>query len=162
MEQFSDPEPPSAIAAYAQQHNLSLGNRLGFGIDGIVWSTTRPSAIKSFNQRIAYENERDVYVRLLMQNVESIAGFTIPKLIEHHNNLYVIEMELVSPPFILDFAGAYLDSLPPFTQEEIAEWLDSRQELFDDDWQWVRRAYFGFQRYGIYLNDLKPGNVTCR
>jgi hypothetical protein len=141
---------------------LRLECQLGAGFDGIVWKTDRPSAIKWFHARTLYENERNVYLRIAEHGIEELVGFTVPKLIDHDDSLLVVEMETVSPPFVLDFAGAYLDRNPPFDAEQLAEWMRDRAELFEADWPQVKLLWYAFQRYGIVLNDLKPGNVLCR
>jgi hypothetical protein len=69
-------------------------------------------------------------------------------------------MTIVSPPFILDFAGAYLDKRPPFDDEQLQEWEEQKMEQFEDRWPIVRSALSFFKGHGIYLNDVKPGNVT--
>jgi hypothetical protein len=68
-------------------------------------------------------------------------------------------MSIVSPPFILDFAGAYLDKRPPFDAEQLAEWDRDKMEQFEGRWREVRSALAHLQGCGIYLNDVKPGNV---
>ena len=85
-------------------------------------------------------------------------------MIGFDNELWVIEMTVVTPPFVLDFAGVYLDSPPPyfFDAEIMSEWETQRRELFEDDWADVVMLLAEFRKHGIYLNDVKPGNVTIR
>jgi hypothetical protein len=40
----------------------------------------------------------------------------------------VIEMTIVSRPFVLDFAGAYLDSPPEFSAEIWSEWEAEKRD----------------------------------
>lgn len=139
-----------------------LKDVLGFGQDGNVWSTDRPSAIKAFEQHRLYVKERSVYLRFQQKRVTEVKGFKIPQPIHFDNELQIIEMELVSPPFIVDFAGAYLDQKPPFSPEEWAEWEQEKSEQFEDDWKRVKSAMWALQAHGVYLNDLHTGNVKCR
>ena len=44
--------------------------------------------------------------------------------------MWVIEMTVVTPPFLLDFAGAYLDWPPEFSSEATEYWLHEKQEQF--------------------------------
>ncbi len=81
-------------------------------------------------------------------------------MIANDDELLALEMSIVSPPFILDFAGAYLDQKSPFDNEQLQEWEAERVEIFAKRWPEVRRAYYMFQSFGILLNDLKPGNVS--
>ena len=95
---------------YADRHHLRLAERLGHGIHGIVYAAERNAepgnvAIKVHRLREAYERERDAYLRLKEARVEEILGFAVPKLIRPDDELLVIEMTIVTRPFVLDFAG---------------------------------------------------------
>ena len=69
-------------------------------------------------------------------------------------------MSLVSRPFILDFAGATLDV--PSNQ-----WPDKimrrhraeKQRQFGSRWPKVQEVVREFRKMGIYLSDVKPGNI---
>jgi hypothetical protein len=76
-----------------------------------------------------------------------------------NDDLMVIEMEIVSPPFIVDFAGAYLDEALPYPPEQIAEWQRRKRQLFGDKWPIVRSALSTLRGHGIHLADINPGNV---
>lgn len=68
-------------------------------------------------------------------------------------------MTIVSPPFVLDFAGAYLDQRPDYPEEVLAEWQAEKAEQFGDRWKTVRLVISSFVPFGIYLADVKPGNI---
>lgn len=93
---------------------MEIGHRLGFGWDGTVFATDRQSAIKVFQHERLYQRERDVYLRLQARQVTKILEFKVPRLMSFDNDLWVVEMTIVSPPFVLDFAGAYLDQKPDY------------------------------------------------
>lgn len=95
---------------------------LGFGFDGIVVSTDRLSAVKSFRHEPLYVRERDVYLRLRSRNVTEVMGFEVPRLVSFDDDLWIVEMTIVSPPFVLDFAGAALDKRPQFPEDVLIEW----------------------------------------
>jgi hypothetical protein len=145
---------------YAKLHGLSLQDQLGSGYDGIVLSTTSQSAIKALRYEPLYIRERDVYLRLKENGIGRLSGFAVPKLINFDDTLWVLEMEIVSPPFVLDFAGAYLDRPPDFDEETLEAWEAEKLEQFEDRWPEVDRLISAFKRYGIYLSDVKPGNVV--
>ena len=147
---------------YADRRQRKLQETIGSGADGIVIATDLNTAIKVFRHQLLYLNERNVYMRLQERRVEKIEGFHVPKLVDYHDDLLLVEMEIVRPPFVVDFAGAYLDRPSPFSPEELQEWETSRQELFGDDWEQVQSVMAAFQGLGIILNDVKPGNVTVR
>jgi hypothetical protein len=68
----------------------------------------------------------------------------------------------VSPPFIVDFGGAYLDELPEHatTAEVFEQWLQDKQEQFGKRWEEVRVALEDFTNlYKIYIVDVNPGNI---
>ena len=78
-----------------------------------------------------------MYLRLAEHTVRVVAGFDVPRLIDYGDELLAIEMEIVTPPFVLDFAGAYLGHPPPFDAEQMAEWMADRAEIFEGDWPQV-------------------------
>ena len=51
-------------------------------------------------------------MRLKLARVEDILGFNVPQLLGHDDESSLIQMTVVERPFVLDFAGAYLD-VPP-------------------------------------------------
>lgn len=108
-----------------------------------------------------YERERDVYFRLQSQSIVEVAGFSVPQLIHHDHRLWVVEMGSVSPPFVLDFAGAYLDQRPDYPDEVMEEWQADKLEQFGEErWLIVQNVMAHFARMGIYLADVKPGNIS--
>ncbi|HWL11182.1 MAG TPA: hypothetical protein VNQ76_22425 [Planctomicrobium sp.] len=138
-----------------------IREQFGSGQDGVVVSTNLTSAIKVFRYKSLYENEKAVYLRLDEHQIRFIEGFKVPRLLDFHDELLAIEMEVVTPPFVVDFAGAYLDRRPPYSEEELEIWEEERRELFGDErWEHVQSILASFRRFGIYLNDVKPGNIT--
>lgn len=89
-------------------------------------------------------------------------GFNVPRLLRADDELFVIEMTIVSPPFVLDFAGAYLDTPPVFPAEVLEAWREEKFEQFGDRWPTVLRVIAAFRKWGIYLADVKPGNIEFR
>jgi hypothetical protein len=107
--------------SYASQHGLSIAERLGFGIHGIIFRTeSNPenddiaTAIKVHRYREPYIRELAVYQRLTEAKITKILGFNVPQLLRFDDTICVIEMTVVIRPFVLDFAGAYLDFPPEF------------------------------------------------
>jgi hypothetical protein len=148
------------LSEYASRAGRTLTTQLGWGGDGLVYATDTKTAIKSYRYARLYENERNVYFRLQTRGITSVLQFSVPRLIAYNDHLAVLEMSIASRPFILDFAGAYLDKQPPFDSEQMQEWQAEKAELFGRRWGEVRRAYYTFRSFGILLNDLKPGNVS--
>ncbi len=144
---------------YLATHLLHGVGELGFGYDGIVVSTDRQSAVKSFRHEPLYVCERDVYLRLRSRNVTEVMGFEIPRLVAFDDALWIVEMTIVSPPFVLDFAGAALDRRPQWPEDVLEEWQAEKAEQFGDRWPTVRLIMSSFVGLGIYLADVKPGNI---
>jgi hypothetical protein len=152
-------------AAYAARYNLRLGERLGFGIHGTVRAVIYEgkqdqSAIKAHRSAPAYRREREVYERLQELGVTDVLGFHVPQLIRADDDLWVIEMTIVTRPFVLDFAGAYLDMKPEFSEEIWAEWEEQKRGQFGADWSTVEAVMNAFEDFGIYLMDISPSNIA--
>jgi hypothetical protein len=90
--------------------------------------------------------------------ITDVHGFHIPQLISSDPGLSLIEMTVVSPPFILDFVSARIE----FPIEYDEEWIAQRMEEFESDWPLVKRVIWGLEEHGIYLGDVHPGNIRCR
>jgi hypothetical protein len=151
--------------AYATRHELRLGERLGFGIHGSVHVVEHKikrdkSAIKSHRATEFYLRERAVYERLSGAGVSDILGFHVPQFIRADDDLQVIEMTIVTRPFVLDFAGAYVGAPPEFSEDIWAEWEAEKREQFGPRWTAVRAVMNAFEGLGIYLVDVSPNNIA--
>lgn len=159
---------PSAQAVsnaqeYAQRRRLQLKELLGFGQDGIVFSTDVATAVKSFKYKELYRKELAVYRRFAERNVEGpLCGFNLPKMLGHHDELTVIEMEFVTAPFVVDFASAEIDKNPldKYDPEQRAEQLAAWREIFGENWPAVRQLLYELRSHGVYLADLNTNNIV--
>jgi hypothetical protein len=150
---------------YASRDNLQLGRRLGFGVHGIVFVAEehgKPGkrAIKAHKHGEAYTRERDVYQRLYQAEVSEVLGFRVPKLVRFDNELRIIEMTIVAPPFVLDFAGARLDVPPDFSEEVWAEWEREKVEEFGPRWPRVLSVLGALEELEIYVLDVSSRNIV--
>ncbi len=130
---------------------------LGDGNDGAVWESDRQTAIKSLERRDSYIRERDAYLRLQERSIVEIQGFAIPILVDFDDTKQIVEMTVVFPPCILDFAKAYVDQSPDFSAEVIRDWREETAELFDADWDKVESLLDELEC--IFYFDAKPGNI---
>ncbi len=151
--------------AYAAQHRLQLAERLGFGIHGIILvaednSKGGKTAIKAHRSAEPYFRECAVYGRLKEARVAELLGFHVPQLIRTDDTLRVIEMTIVTRPFVLDFAGAWLDTPPAFPDETWAEWEAEKQEQFDDRWASVQAVLGALEDMDIHMVDVSPSNIA--
>ena len=153
--------------AYAANHNLLLTERLGFGVHGIILAAENKSgggrtAVKAHREREPYLREQAAYERLHAAGVVEILGFNVPQLINADDGLCVLEMTVVTRPFVLDFAGAYLDQPPSFPEEAWAAWEAERRDQFDFRWTTVRRVLDALEELDIYMVDVSPSNIAFR
>ena len=144
---------------YAALRQVKLRNVLGGGYDGIVYATTRDSAIQSLRYAELYLRERDVYMRLKEHAIESIAGCHVPRIVDFDDDLWVVEMEIVVPPFVLDFASARLDAPIQYPDEVLIEWEQEKHEQYGENWGRAKAVLAEFRGLGIFLSDVKPGNI---
>lgn len=147
---------------YSERVGTQLTRQLGAGYDGVVFATEAGSAVKALRYAELYRRERDVYTRLREAQTERVSGCNVPRLLNFDDELWVVEMEVVQPPFVLDFAGARLDQPLDYPEEVLIEWEAEKVEQFGDDWPRVRQVLAGFRRLGIFLADVKPGNISFR
>jgi hypothetical protein len=72
---------------YASRYQLQLGERLGFGVHGIIFATRgKPekggTAIKVHKAPEPFQRERAVYERLRDADIRRILGFNVPRLVQ--------------------------------------------------------------------------------
>ena len=146
---------------FAARYDVVYTTQLGAGYDGIVLGTAAPSGVKALRHEELCRNEVAIYRRLEENGVRQVDGFRIPRLMRADDDLWTFEMTWVKPPFVLDFAGAYLDREPPYLTDEAVygPWLAEKREQFGDRWPEVSGVVAAFRRWGIYLADVKPGNI---
>ena len=151
-----------AIATeFARASGVRVSGRLGFGFDGYVFRTGRGTAVKVFASEQKYQTERSVYERLNRLKVREIGGHSVPQLRHHSEDLLAIEMSIVQPPYLLDFAQSTLDAPPNFDSEAMEMWRAEKAEMFGDRWGEVRSVMTALElRCGVYLTDVNPGNIT--
>src|SRR5579859_5940070 len=150
---------------YATEHQLCLAERLGFGIHGIIFvaeNNTKPgkTAIKAHRYGEPFQREVTVYERLQAAGVNEILGFNVPQLIRVDKKLFIIEMTVVTRPFVLDFAGAYLDAPPDFPEETWAEWEAEKRKQFDHRWPKVQAVLGELEMLDIHMVDVSPSNIA--
>lgn len=147
---------------YAASRGLAVDGSLGRGVNGAIFSTLGRTALKVFRQEQSYRRELGCYKRLSEFGVRGVAGHEVPVLIDEDDALLVIEMTIVTPPYVLDFAAAYLDEPPSWPPEVIDEWRAERMQLFSpEQWVIVEQIIKELEiDYGIHLTDVHPGNIA--
>src|SRR5271169_2951784 len=138
---------------YADRHQLDLVETLGSGKDGIVLVAkhkAKPAdiAIKVLRWDELYQREKQVYQRLRELGVNAVQGFNVPQLLGCDDDLRVLEMTIVKRPFVLDFAGAYLDARPEFPEDVWVDWEATKREQFEGRWPSVQAILGAFEELG--------------
>jgi len=159
------PELSQRAQQYARTRGLVLGDQLGFGVHGIVFLATSQSnpgrfAVKVHERPADYGRERDVYLRLQARGLSEIHGCTIPEMVSWDDDRLIIEMTVVSRPYVLDFGGAFLDRSPGFSEEVLADWHAEKLEQFGPRWAEVLVILRALEAYGIFVVDVNPNNIT--
>jgi hypothetical protein len=151
---------PDDVARYASQRGIQIEGILGAGKDGTVYDTNLETAVKLHSVPENYRRERDVYLRLLECEVSRICGLWVPVLRNYDDKLLIIEMTTVTPPYLLDFASAWLDNPPDFPQEVIDEWHERLRESFGERFPDIMNVLESLANdAGVYMLDIHPHNV---
>ena len=134
---------------------------LGSGRDGEVYLTDRNSAVKFFTIEENYFRERAAYERLSRLLITQVAGHAVPLLLQAIDEFLAIEMTVVRPPFLLDFASAYDEmEAPDFSEEVWVEWREQKREEFGDRWSNVDSVLAELTRLtGLVMLNVNPGNI---
>ncbi|MEX2671903.1 MAG: hypothetical protein WD294_07320 [Phycisphaeraceae bacterium] len=149
------------LESYTRNRGHAIIAGLGFGMDGVVVELDCRSAVKAFDREAGYRTELQVYQRLNEHHVQQIRGHSVPQLLDHNDELRVIEMSIVQRPYILDFAKATVDAPPDFPEEIMTEARQRWAERLGDRWPDVVAIMYEMQRkYRVYLLDPSPTNIT--
>lgn len=152
------------IETYVAKTNRQCVDSLGGGTQGTVFTVQGPgissyTAVKIHRREIAYQRELRVYLRLRDLEVTQVCGHDVLILLAYDDSLLALEMTTVSPPFCLDFGGAYLDRPPDYSDEVWDDWLIQKSEAFEDNWPMVEEILSDFRLMGIFIADVNPGNI---
>lgn len=149
--------------ASAKSIRIDLKEPLGNGTDGIVFATDRNSAIKVLESAAGYSRELRAYQRLKELGIGLVDGLAIPSLVDHDDQFLIVEMDIVQPPYLIDFGKAYTDESPPFDEDQLAAYRASLTHKFrKEDLPRVRKICRILAGYGIEYLDASPYNIRLR
>lgn len=152
------------IQEYERRHGCRLLGLLGLGPgqDGFVVRSDRLTAVKFFDRAERFDREREVYQVLQSKGIHDVAGHAVPELIDVDEKLRSIEMSIVNPPFLLDFAGAKRpEEVPDFEPHVLDDEMEKQREQFGDHWADALHVTEMFRRLtGFVLLDIHPGNIA--
>ena len=149
---------------YSERRGLVRVGPLGEEKDGAVWHTSRPSALKIHQYEPTHRYERDAYIRFRDVGLTSVAGFSVPELVDYDDDeLLAIEMQVVYPPFVVDFASGRLDHEPDLIEDEGHTLADMVFDRFGDDRgptvMAMRQAFVG---PAPAQREVRPGTRNAR
>lgn len=153
---------PSSVRLqdYLASRGLSALERLGEGKDGAVWRTSRWTAVKTHERPESYRAERNAYMRFRDLDLSEVAGFTVPIPVDHDDDLWVLEMEIVQPPFDVDFASVRLDVPEDLIEDEGHTLADLIRERFEERADEVIALVDELKSCaGVYLTDVHRHNI---
>ncbi len=151
--------------AYCKSRKIRVHGKekLGHGSDGSVWRTSRPSAVKALQAQKTYQNEVECYKRLAADHIQELCGLHVPLMEGFDDDLMVIEMSIVTPPYLLDFGKVSIDTPPPyyFDHQLVANSEAEGRDLFGSLWSEVQPVLYALRkRFGIYYADPRPGKIN--
>lgn len=153
------------VARYASTHGLQIVEALPSGIYSIVRIAEDDldggaTVLKAHRYREAYQRELWVYNHFKTKGITKIRGHNVPLMIRNSDEFLAIEMTTVRRPFLLDFAGAYLDGKQPdFTPEAWAQWEEDKKEMFGENWAATKKILQSLRAHGVHMIDVNPGNI---
>lgn len=116
------------------------------------------TAIKIHHQPHTFETEVEAYKRLNRAGITSVRGLTVPRPQAYVPTWKLIRMDVVQPPFLLDFAGVLFQP-PDFDSDAMADWHARLQFLFGRNLPIIYDVYHMLSRHGIWYMDFRPSNI---
>jgi hypothetical protein len=148
--------------AIARQYFGTTGplQRLGWGISGFVYlSPDAQRAVKVHTRAEGFAIELKVYRKLQALGITRLHGLTVPKLRDHRNDFNLICMDVVSAPFLLDFAGVLFNP-PDYSEDTMDGWHRSIAERFGPNASVAYSVYHALAKHGMYYMDFRPSNLN--
>jgi len=108
-----------------------------------------------------HQDEKECYRRLQKEQILKIRGLSVPHLERSNDELMVIEMTYVQPPYLLDFGKVYIDQPPPYCHDKriMEEWNEKIRNEFGEHAPKVHAIMRELKRLGIYYVDPRPSNI---
>ena len=145
---------------YAAHRGSTLIGFLGGGNDGDVWKSNQNTAIKAFYHEKNFRMELGCYQRLKSHDIRKILGLTVPQLVAWADSERVVEVNLVSPPYLIDFGKAYLDHAPEHSPETWQDYDENQMEIWGERYGDVQAVLWKLKALGILYRDANPRNIN--
>lgn len=131
-----------------------------WGLDAYLWQTTHYQIIKVHRYKERFRRELEAYQRLQERGIERLKGFRFPQLVRCNEELRILELSFVSPPYILDFVEVGLGKRPSNFDLDRIETQQAKQ--FGKDWPDLKRLLEALMQIGIYYDDVHNKNIRLR
>jgi hypothetical protein len=137
----------------------ALPEPLGWGIGGFVYLSPQPGrVVKVHRGEKGFRVELEVYRRLRRLRMTQLHGLNVPTMYGFDEKEMVLEMDFVSAPFLLDFAGV-LFSPPDFERDVMEKWHADINAAYGPN-AWVAYSvYESLSKHGIYYMDFRITNM---
>jgi hypothetical protein len=137
---------------------------LGWGVTGFVFVNERlRTAVKIHKFADTCQREMQAYELLkrkrLQEQLRRRFSLNVPRMLASDPERHLIHMDLVRPPFLLDFAGVRF-APPDFSDDVMADWHDQIVEKFGDQFALVYAIYDFLAKRGLYYLDFRPSNLN--
>lgn len=133
--------------------------RLGWGISGAVFlSHDLRTAVKVLHYQERYEAEVRAYRILAQHRLFRLHGLTIPKPRGRDDRLRAVQMDIVDPPYLLDFAGVEFRP-PDFSPDVMDQWRQNLDEMYGPNVSVAYSVYESLKRLGMYYLDFRHSNM---
>ncbi|MBX2850826.1 MAG: hypothetical protein KTR15_03660 [Phycisphaeraceae bacterium] len=157
---LAHPNAEQIAQQYLSSRDAEVVDRCGYGKEGVVFKSSRGTAVKVHSSPDTFRNEYLAYRRLAETKTEVVRGFSVPRPINANGELQIIEMGIVEPPFLLDFGTSLTDIKPDFTAEVWEDWWGRVQENFEEHFAEAEAVFYYLQRkLNIWHLDLRPSNL---
>lgn len=157
---LAHPDAERIATLYLSMRDAEIVARCGYGKEGVVFKSSRGTAVKVHSTLVTFKKEYLAYQRLAEAKAEVVLGFSVPRPINADADLKVIEMGIVEPPFILDFGSSAVDIEPDYTPEQWQEWWLKLEHDFEDRFPQAEAVFYYLKRhFNIWHLDLSTNNL---
>lgn len=133
--------------------------RLGWGIGGWVYlSPNAQTAIKVHRRIEGYRTEIQAYRLLSKHRLTNLHGLNIPKPRGKSDQLMTFHMDVVTAPYLLDFAGVRFTP-PDFSADVMRDWQIGIANFFGPNAHVAYAVYDALRRLGMWYLDFRPSNL---
>lgn len=135
--------------------------RIGWGVSGFVFRTADRRVLKLHKRQEGFDTEVRAYQMLRRRGMVRVNGLNIPTLYGKREVERIVLMDLVQPPFLLDFAGVHFR--PPDFEESVVEYQHGQvRQWYGPNAHIVYAACESLKKIGIYYTDIRTSNINIQ